>query len=165
MVRGRPRKEGATRPERRKVNKYLEPQPEAKVPPLPPAQDWIQADTWPLPVRQWWNDIHRSPMSSEYVEADLPGLYAAASYLAQGLDPKNKLAERLKLLQAWESTIKAYGGSPVARENLKWQISQGEQAEQRTKKIRERAKPEPKPEAKKPEGPQAKIIELYAQHS
>ncbi|MGP5342948.1 phage terminase small subunit [Corynebacterium casei] len=134
---GRPRKAGAQRTDRRKPTKKLTaPSDAVKVPSLPQADEWTSTGTWSKPVVAWWQDIHRSPMAGEFTESDLHGLYVAANYLNEALNPRNAAAERLKLGQAWERAIKAYGLTPNARENLKWSISQAEQAEQRTKDLR-----------------------------
>lgn len=134
---GRRRKVGAVRADQRKPTKLLEAPPDAvKVPSLPPAEQWTSTGTWSKPVGAWWNDIHKSPMAGEFTDADLHGLYVAANYLNEALNPRNNAAERLKLGQAWERAIKAYGLTPNARENLRWSISQAERAEYRTRDLR-----------------------------
>lgn len=137
MVMGRPRKAGAQRTDRRKPTKKLTAPSEAvEVPELPPAEQWTSTGVWSKPVLSWWNDIHKSPMAGEFAGSDLHGLYVAANYLNEALNPRNNAAERLKLALAWERAIKAYGLTPNARENLRWTISQAEQAEHRTRDLR-----------------------------
>lgn len=168
MVMGRPRKEGATRPERRKVNKYLEPVEGKQIPAMPDPKQWVQSDDWGEPVKAWWNSAHSSPMSSEFTESDIHGLYLACMYLHESLNPRYKVAERLKLATAWESTIKNYGLSPHSRQNLKWTISQGEQAAIRTEELRanNRTKKQPQPKTTAAAtGVDAAIIQLYRDHS
>lgn len=160
---GRRRKVGAVRPDQRKPTKLLEAQTEAvKVPSLPPAEEWTSTGIWSRPVVAWWKDIHKSPMASEFAESDLHGLYVAANYLNEALNPRNNAGERLKLAQGWERTLKAYGLTPNARENLKWSISQAEQAEHRTKDLRSKKQ---NAETTKPSEPaagvNADIIALY----
>ena len=84
---------------------------------------------WAKPVVKWWNDIWTSPMSQEFVESDIHGLYMACVYLHESLNPYYKVAERLKNAQAWETTIAKYGLTPTARESLRWQVAQGTQAQ------------------------------------
>lgn len=160
MVMGRPRKAGAQRTDRRKPTKKLTaPTKDVEVPELPDADEWTSTGTWSRPVAAWWQDIHRSPMAAEFAESDLHGLYVAANYLNEALNPRNVAAERLKLGQAWERAIKAFGLTPNARENLKWSISQAEQAEHRTRDLRA------KRQTTKPSEPtadvNADIIALY----
>ena len=167
MVMGRPRKAGATRPERRKVNKYLEPVEGKEIPAMPDPKQWVQADDWYDPVKTWWDSAHSSPMSSEFTDSDIHGLYLACMYLHESLNPRYKVAERLKLATAWESTIKNYGLSPYSRQNLKWSISQGEQAAKRTEELRasNRSKKQQEPKATAAAGVDAAIIQLYQEHS
>lgn len=159
---GRRRKVGAVRADQRKPTKLLEALPEAvNVPELPPAEQWTSTGVWSKPVIAWWQDIHRSPMASEFTESDLHGLYVAANYLNEALNPRNNAAERLKLGQAWERAIKAYGLTPNARENLRWTISQAEQAEYRTRDLRAKKQTEPTKPAPNQAGVNADIIALY----
>ena len=172
--RGRPRKEGATRTDRRKPGKILENQDEAKVPPMPDPEDWIQVPQspaeegevdfepqWAKPVVKWWNDIWTSPMSQEFVESDIHGLYMACVYFHESLNPYYKVAERLKNAQAWETTIAKYGLTPTARESLRWQVAQGTQAQNRTNQIRSQQKAETRAQAAKKANPQGNVIDLY----
>lgn len=157
---GRRRKVGAIRADQRKPTKLLEALPDAvKVPELPDADEWTTTGTWSKPVIAWWKDINRSPMAAEFAEADLHGLFVAANYLNEALNPRNNAAERLKLGQAWERAIKAYGLTPNARENLRWTISQAEQAEHRTKDLR--AKKQTTEPTKPAAAVNADIIALY----
>lgn len=163
MVMGRPRKAGAQRTDRRKPTKKLTAPTEAvEVPELPDAEQWTSTGVWSRPVVAWWQDIHRSPMAGEFAESDLHGLYVAANYLNEALNPRNDAGERLKLGQAWERAIKAYGLTPNARENLKWSISQAEQAEHRTRDLRSKKQnAEPTKPAPNQAGVNADIIALY----
>lgn len=168
MVMGRPRKAGATRPERRVKMKELEPVDGKQIPAMPDPQQWVHADDWAEPVKAWWQSAHSSPMSSEFTESDIHGLYLACMYLHESLNPRYKVAERLKLATAWESTIKNYGLSPHSRQNLKWTISQGEQAAIRTEELRanNRTKKQPQPKTTAAAtGVDAAIIQLYRDHS
>lgn len=125
------------------------------VPALPPAEDWFQIDpnanvdtafppidpdtrkpNWPTPVQRWWNDIWSSPMSNEFVHSDIQGLYMAAFYLAQALNPFAKLSDRLAAGKAHEACIRNYGLNPMARRTLQWEIERTKEAQERGAKRR-----------------------------
>lgn len=160
--RGRPRKAGAARPDQRKPSKVLEDRSDAEVPPMPDASEWIPLPQgpaeetepnfepqWSQAVVDWWESIWTSPMSSEFVDADIHGLYMACVYMHESLNPYYKVTDRLKMGQAWEKAIQSYGLTPTARESLRWAISQGTQAENRTNQIRAQQKAESRAEAQK----------------
>lgn len=167
---GRPRKAGA-RTDRRKTDKVLEDRSHAEIPPMPDPAKWVPApqgpveDTepdfepqWASPVVDWWQSIWTSPMSSEFVDADIHGLYMACVYLHESLNPYYRVADRLKNAQAWEKAIASYGLSPTSRSSLKWSISQGEQAQSRTNQLRAQAKAQTRTEAG---AGSDKIVDLY----
>ena len=125
------------------------------VPALPPAEDWFPADplspaaqrfptvdpdtgalAWPPPVQRWWNDIWSSPMSNEFVHSDIQGLYMAAFYLAQALNPYAKMSDRLAAGKAHEACIRNYGLNPMARRTLQWEIERTKEAQERGAKRR-----------------------------
>lgn len=159
MARGGPRK--ADGPSKRKVTqKVLVDQSDREIPPMPEASDWIPSpldgegdypseEVWSKPVVAWWESIWTSPMSSEFVDADIHGLYMACVYLHESLNPYYKVTDRLKMGQAWEKAIQAYGLTPTARESLRWAISQGTQAENRTNQIRSQQRAESREEAQR----------------
>lgn len=175
MARGGPRK--ADGPSRRKVMQtVLINREDAEIPampnphdylPIPPGAEGENDDEfydpefdWAEPVKQWWVDIWTSPMSSEFVNSDIHGLYIACVYLHESLNPHYKLAERLKAGAAWEATIKNYGLTPTARESLRWAVSQGEQAQNRTNQLRAQASQTPQQQQKT----RNEIDDLYAEH-
>lgn len=94
---------------------------------------------WNPAVKRWWHDIWSSPMSSEFVKADIHGLYMACYYMHESLNPFYKLSDRLAAGRAWENQVKNYGLNPSARESLRWQVAQGTMAQQRTNQVREAA--------------------------
>lgn len=124
-----------------------------EVPALPTASDWFPVDPtdpasvifpgtddgelrWPAPVTRWWNDIWGSPMSNEFVHSDIQGLYLAAFYLAQALNPFAKLSDRLSAGKAHEACIRNYGLNPMARRTLQWEIERVSEAQSRGAKRR-----------------------------
>lgn len=164
---GRRAKAGASRPEQRKQVKVLVDRSEAAVPPLPRPEEWLSnnhEDTkpeWSRPVREWWESIWTSPMSGEFVHSDIHGLYVAALYLEESVNPFNKATDRLKFGQAWEKAIQSYGLTPTARESLRWAIAQGEQADNRTTAIRQQRSLQEKEDAAKAKDTDNTIVDLY----
>lgn len=173
MARGGARKAGG--PSKKKVfQKVLEDQSEAEVPPMPKAEDWIPAPQgaaeetepdfepqWAKPVQDWWQSIWTSPMSSEFVDSDIHGLYMACVYMHESLNPYIRVADRIKNAQAWESTIAKYGLTPTARESLRWQVAQGTQAQNRTDQLRSQKKVEAPPNYTG--NPNSNIVDMYKQ--
>lgn len=175
MARGGPRK--ADGPSKKKITvKRLEDRSDAEVPAMPEAKHWIPSPQgpaeetedgfepeWSPVVVAWWEDIWTSPMSSEFVDSDIHGLYVACVYLHESLNPFYKLSERLKSSQAWENAIKNYGLTPTARESLRWQVAQGTQAQNRTNQLRAQQKAETRLEAeqKATSDPQSNVKSLY----
>lgn len=173
MARGGPRKAGGAS-KKKVTQRVLEDQSDATVPPMPDPEIWVpipqgpaeetepgMETDWAEPVKLWWNSIWTSPMSSEFVESDIHGLYVACVYLHESLNPYYKLTDRIKSMQAFESTIKNYGLTPTARESLRWQVAQGTQAQNRTDQIRSQQKAETRTQAAKNANPQANVIDLY----
>lgn len=169
MARGGPRK--ADGPSKRKVMQtVLVNRDDADIPPMPDPYEYLplppDADEddplfdWAEPVKKWWEDIWTSPMSSEFVNSDIHGLYVACVYLHESLNPYYKLADRLKAGSAWEATIKNYGLTPTARESLRWAVSQGEQAQNRTNQLRSQASQNPPASRQERD----EIDDLYAEH-
>lgn len=174
MARGRKAKHGGLRPDQRKPGKILETDGEKVVPPMPDPEDWIpvpqspaeegEADfepQWAKPVVKWWNDLWSSPMSSEFVDSDIHGLYMACVYMHESLNPYLRVADRIKNAQAWESTIAKYGLTPTARESLRWQVAQGTQAQNRTDQLRSQKKVEQAPNYT--DNPNSNIVNIYKQ--
>lgn len=171
MARGGARKAGG--PSKKKVfQKVLEDQSEAEVPPMPNAEDWIPAPQgaaeeteedfepqWAKPVQDWWGSIWVSPMSQEFVESDIHGLYMACVYMHESLNPYLRVADRIKNAQAWESAIAKYGLTPTARESLRWQVAQGTQAQNRTDQLRSQKKVEQAPNYTG--NPNSNIVNMY----
>lgn len=109
------------------------------VPELPEPQEWIgcpfSSDSdfyyepeWSEPVRQWWEDIWTSPMSNEFHESDVHGLYQAAMYLHESRNPMLKPAERLGFGRAYEAAVKNFGLTPMSRRTLQWEIARADEA-------------------------------------
>ena len=175
MAMGRPRKPGgpADRKDPRKLV-VLEFKEDAEIPKMADPHQWLPVPPdvqegddyfdpefdWAEPVKQWWHDIWSSPMASEFFDSDIHGLHMACVYLPEGLSPYYTPSDRLKSLTSFEATIKNFGLTPVSRENLRWAVSQGEQAQNRTNQLRSQASNTPQ-EGKKSRN---EIDDLYAEH-
>lgn len=117
-----------------------------EVPELPvrePDKDGKPQDWHPM-VKTWWESVWRSPMASEYLDADMKsGLYLLADLHQQRWSCRDstaltEVAREIRLQEV------RFGLSPVDRSRLRWVISQGEEAEEKTQARREGRKPAPK---------------------
>ena len=130
------------------------------IPPLPPADEWlggIEAEDvereWPAPVERWWNDIWSSPMSSEFTDSDIHGLYLACFYMAQVLNPWLKMSDRISASKAYETQVRNFGLNPMSRRTLQWEIERTEEAQAKGAKRRARNVPGAEKDAPEPADP------------
>ena len=166
MARGGPRKAGGPSKKGSKATVTLLPDAEGRaIPPLPPAEDWLQVPEelgmeaeWNPAVERWWNDIWSSPMSTEFVHSDMHGLYLGCYYLHESLNAYYKPGERVQMAKAFENTLKSYGLTPSARESLRWQVAQGTSAQRRTDQLRANS---PKTPHANSDTQQARVQDLY----
>ena len=78
---------------------------------------------WNRLTRRFWADVWHSPMATEYVQADLHGLYRLVRLVDQfWSEPTTVLAAEIRLEQ------QAYGLTPLDRRRLEWSIAQTEEA-------------------------------------
>ncbi|QOP66663.1 terminase small subunit [Gordonia phage GrootJr] len=153
---GPPPKDPSTRQRRHKTSSsaVLRPVEDPDIPELPPASDWLggiedelgdmegrprETRDWPKPVVAWWNDIWSSPMSSEFQDSDIHGLYLACFYLSQVLNPFLKMSDRISASKAYEVQVRNFGLNPMSRRSLQWEIERTEEAQDRGKKRRSKA--------------------------
>lgn len=172
MARGGPRKAGGPSKKGAKAAvKILTPveTTASDIPPLPPYEDYFiplvdkddPADgDWFKAVRDWWDSIWLSPMTREWLASDIYTLYQAAVLLQESLNPFYKLGDRIKAQKAHQEILKSYGLTPLAREQLRWSVAQGEAAATRTNQLRAAA----------PKTVSAKVMrnemqELYSRHT
>ncbi|QGH79244.1 minor tail protein [Gordonia phage Sukkupi] len=162
-------KEASTRQRRNKTSTkaVLHAVDNPEVPPLPAASDWlggiedITGDgeqierEWPEPVKAWWDDIWSSPMSQEFVDSDIHGLYLACFYLAQVLNPFLKMSDRISASKAYETQVRNFGLNPMSRRTLQWEIERSEEAQERGRKRRAGRKPKDFVDAPEPADPRA----------
>ncbi|WNY15106.1 terminase small subunit [Rhodococcus phage MacGully] len=121
-----------------------------EIPEMPPAEDWLvppmglESDhptEWSKAVQRWWNDIWSSPMSNEFHDSDIHGLYLACFYLQQTLNPYIPFKDRLAASKAYETSVRNYGLTPMSRRSLQWEIERVEAAQAQGKKRRSRDLP------------------------
>lgn len=98
------------------------------VPELPPRRVDGKPARWLKPTRDWWDRLWASPMSSEYDDSDLDGLFVLAVLVDNfWRDPTADHAKELRLHR------QCFGLEPIARRRLQWEIDRGEEADARTK--------------------------------
>ena len=103
-----------------------------KVPPLPDF-GW----RWHVQVIEDWRVIWTDPVCSEYVKSDIQGLYRYA-VLDQDFWSANYWEDRMKIAALLLRLGAQYGLAPMARRQLQWSTAQGEEAVEKTAKIRRR---------------------------
>ena len=120
-----------------------------KVPELParsPDKDGKIEDWHPM-VREWWVSVWRSPMASEYLDADMKGgLYLLADLHQLRWDYRDSMALNGVATEIRLQEVR-FGLSPVDRSRLRWVIAAGDEAAEKTEKRRE---------GKTPKGPKQK---------
>jgi hypothetical protein len=121
---------------------------EVTIPPMPAAEHYVPCPFpessefyyeafWYPAVEQWWIDIWSSPMSSEFSESDMHGLYMGCMFLQETINPRNKATERAAFATKLEQINRNYGLNPMARRSLQWEIDRGDEATDRTDKRRQ----------------------------
>lgn len=101
--------------------------------PFPPGSDLYTEPAWFPAVKDWWTDIWSSPMSSEFNDSDVHGLYLGCMFFQESLNPLNKMAERMSAATKFEAVVRNYGLNPMARRALQWEIDRGDTADKRTR--------------------------------
>jgi hypothetical protein len=76
---------------------------------------------WHPLTRAWWKDVWHSPMATEFLQADLHGLYRLAVLIDSfWLQPSKDLAAEIRQEQT------AYGLTPIDRRRLQWEVERVE---------------------------------------
>lgn len=104
-----------------------------EVPALPDRED---GEVWHPMVREWWDSVWRSPMASEYLDADMRGgLYVLADLyqIRWTVSSKTMLIEAVKEIRLQEPR---FGLTPLDRRRLQWEVERGEEAATRTESRR-----------------------------
>lgn len=104
------------------------------VPPLPTRG----RRKWRQEVIDWWADVWASPMASEYVQADLHGLYLLADLLdTYWRVPTVALATEIRLQR------QCFGLTPIDRRRLQWEVHRTEEAERKRRPTERRTAANP----------------------
>lgn len=111
-------------------------EPEFDVPELPDMDD----REWHSLTLQFWEDTWSSPMASEYLLADIHGLFRLAVLIDDfWKKPTGALSAEIRLMQ------QPYGLTPLDRRRLEWSVEQSEDAKDRGAERRKRAQREQVP--------------------
>lgn len=95
------------------------------LPDLPDGEEWHQMTV------KFWKDVWNSPMSIEYLRADLHGLFRLAILVNQfWLAPSVNLSREIRMMG------QLFGLSPIDRRRLEWSIEQVEQVRDRGERER-----------------------------
>ncbi len=106
-----------------------------EIPELPDHVEWHPA------VLAWWEDCWSSPMAPEWTESDRHGLFLAARLIQQVWDEGTSAASRVTSATEARHLLRECGLTPMARRSLQWEISRGEEAEERTRQRRSASRP------------------------
>lgn len=90
-----------------------------EVPELPK----IAGHRWKKSTRDWWIGIWKSPMGSQWQDADIEGL-AQLAFFKQLHDATDRLDEKLKLADRMEKRMNLYGLTPKGRRDLRWVVTE-----------------------------------------
>jgi hypothetical protein len=118
---------------------------DVKVPPLP-----AREQAWSGMAKAWWRDIWSSPMSSEYDESDIHGLWALAAVVDDFWTASTARDRQAALAEIRLQSVR-FGLSPMDRRRLEWQIEQTADAQDKgAKRRRENAAQQPPQPASQP---------------
>lgn len=92
---------------------------------------------WHPMVTKWWASVWRSPMASEYQDADMRGGLFQLATLYQDFWTADSAAKRLASAAEIRLQEVRFGLSPIDRSRLRWTIDAGETAAERTEARRE----------------------------
>ena len=102
-----------------------------EVPPMP--------EEWHNMTKAWWEDVWRSPMADEFIEADKHGLYRLAVLVNEFWEhPSKDLHAEIRLGQ------QAFGLTPIDRRRLQWEVGRAESASRKKPPAKPRAGDDPR---------------------
>jgi hypothetical protein len=145
-----PKAPGARQRQNRSSTKatLVKPDPgEIKVPPLP-----RRSEGWTGMTKAWWRDVWSSPMSPEFDDSDIHGLWALAAVVddfwkATSARERQNAAAEIRLQSV------RFGLSPMDRRRLEWQIVTTDDAKAKAAR-RQNAQPQqPEQQPERPAGP------------
>lgn len=106
------------------------------VPDLPGVREWS-----PLTL-DWWGDLWRSPMSSEYHESDRHQVVVLAMLMDDFFTAESRTM-RTAISAEIRQHRTAFGMTPYDRRRLEWTIEQAEESKDRGAQRRQRSAPQP----------------------
>jgi hypothetical protein len=106
---------------------------------VPPMCDHPAGDWHPM-VKEWWASVWRSPMASEYLDADKRGGLYQLLMLHQDFWSAESAKNRVEVAKEIRLQEVRFGLSPIDRRRLQWTVEQGEAAAERTETRREARK-------------------------
>lgn len=104
-----------------------------EVPPLPKRRG-----KWHVRVVEWWEAVWRSPMASEFLDADVKGGLYVVAELHQGFWKAKTAGDRRALATEIRQQEMRFGLSPIDRRRLQWEVEKAESAAERTHTRRQR---------------------------
>ena len=97
-----------------------EDEPRVKPPSLP---KYPYDGNWHLMAKRWWKDVWSSPMRSEFLRGDEPGLFRLVLLVSLFWETgKMDYAREIRMLE------REFGLTPLSRRRLEWQVAQAEEA-------------------------------------
>lgn len=113
-----------------------------EVPLLPSRQSDTDGNpqTWHPMVVEWWESVWKSPMASEFLDADMKGgLYLLADLHQARWENRDHAGALSKIASEIRLQEVRFGLSPIDRSRLRWTIEQGETAAEKTEARRSRS--------------------------
>lgn len=116
-----------------------------KVPALPKRRP--RTGSWHPRVVAWWQSVWRSPMASEFLDADRPRLEMIAELHQKFWMAADEGESVTKLAGEIRQQELLFGLTPMDRRRLQWEVEKGESAAERTttRKARKTAPPKEDP--------------------
>jgi hypothetical protein len=93
-------------------------------------------------TKAWWSTIWASPISGEWVDADVPGLVALAQLVEDFW--RSPREQRGKAHAEVRMASREYGLSPFSRRQLQWEVKRIEGASRPTPEPQRRTGPDPR---------------------
>lgn len=95
-----------------------------------------ETENWHTRVTAWWSAIWKSPMASEWLEADVLGLVYRTAELQQDFWTADDAQGRVAVETRIAKNEERLGLSPIDRRRLQWEVEKGDQAAERTTRRR-----------------------------
>lgn len=87
---------------------------DASAPDMPKGRRWVQQ------TKEWWRDVWKSPMATEFLQADWHALYRLAVLVDMfWREPSVQLSKQIMSEEA------RFGLTPLDRRRLEWKVDRG----------------------------------------